>query len=786
MLKDKNILLGLALMLFALGCSTGGNNNYARKIIPFDKDWKFMEAEVEGAENPDFQDSSWKEVNVPHDWSIKGVYDENNQTGHGGGYLPSGIGWYRKSFSLDKKSAAKKFYIDFDGIMANSDVWINGHHLGHRPNGYVSFRYDLTPYLNFGETRSNVIAVRVNDSLQPASRYYTGAGIYRHVRLVAVNPVHISHWGVYITTPEVNKEKAVVNAEVNIVNDDSVKKQLKVVTNIINPKGEKVASASTELNLSAGNTDKKVQEIELAHPQLWELAQPQLYTAETEVYSNNKLIDKQVNTFGVRSAGFKAATGFWLNGKNIKIKGVCLHQNAGALGAAVPLTAWKRRLKLLKEAGVNAIRTAHNPPDPKFLDLCDQMGFLVMDEAFDTWNAAKNHAKYGYNLYFDDWWKKDLKSMILRDRNHPSIVIYSVGNEIRDNLNDSSGFRKYRNLQDLIHKLDPSRPVTMAIFRPGSSHVYTNGFAEMMDVVGQNYREDELVAAHEKHPDWKVIGTENKTFNRKAWLVLRDRPYMSGQFLWVGFDYLGEAEWPGISFGRASLFNRIGGWTYLGYQRQSWWSDKPVVHIVRHKNNYKGNKYGNGKWVADWTPLEQKEGEQQYVNVFSNCEDVELFLNGKSLGSQSKPEDASPRVWKVPFEAGTLKAVGENENKGAVSDSLTTAGTPDHIVLSTDQKKISKDWDAISYVDVKVVDSNGVVCPNADQLIQFSVNGPGKIIGVDNGNPTSHESYFATERKVYKGKGMVLLRATKEEGQIHLTASSEGIKKGEVEINIKK
>lgn len=781
MLKNRSFLRTFIIFL-ASACFIGKlqaqhKAGLPRTVIPFDKDWRFIRSDPAGAENPDFDDSKWRKLDVPHDWSIEGPYNENNPTGRGGGYLPAGIGWYRKTFTLPGSEKDKEVFIDFDGIYRDSKVWINGHFLGERPNGYISFRYELTPYLHVGKEK-NVLAVRVNDSLQPASRYYTGAGIYRHVHLVAVNPVHIAHWGVYLTTPEVSRQEALVRDQTEIVNRSAATANIIVKTTIMDPSGKAVRSSSTKETIAPGGSKKVVQDIKLTDPMLWGLDHPYLYKASTKIFAGDKVTDDQINAFGIREAKFEAATGFWLNGKNIKIKGVCLHHDVGCLGAAVPLNAWKRRFKLLKQAGVNAIRTAHNPPAPEFLDLCDKMGFLVMDEAFDTWNAVKNPAKYGYNLYFNQWWRKDIRSMIMRDRDHPSIIIYSVGNEIHDNLNSPEGFKKYKDLQDLVHQMDPSRPVTMALLRPGSSHVYTNGFANMMDVVGQNYRENELVAAHEAHPNWKVIGTENGQ-SLSAWLALRDNPFMAGQFLWVGFDYLGEAVWPAISNSQG-LFNRIGGWRPRAFQRQSWWSSKPDVHIVRKRKNEDA-----GQWVANWTPVDTDKDSVEEVQVFSNCEQVTLFLNGRSLGSEQKPADDSPRSWEVPFEEGTIKAVGRNNGKEVAADELKTAGAPAKIILSTDQDTISNHWDDVSYIDVKVVDKNKVLCPYADNLIRFSLSGPGTIIGVDNGDATSHEPYQGSERQAYQGRCIAVIRAKENRGKIRITATSPGLKEGVIDIVIR-
>ena len=748
-----------------------------RTILPFDDHWKFFKGDIQGAEAVSFDDVSWKTLNLPHDWSIEGPYDRNNPTGSGGGYLPAGIGWYRNSFSLTNKDAGKKISIEFDGIMANSDVWINGHHLGKRPSGYVSLSYDLTPYLKFGG--ENVIAVRADNTIQPASRWYTGAGIYRHVRLVTTNPIHVDHWGSFITSSNVSSQNAKVQIQTVIANESATAETITVKNSLIAPDGKEVTSTQSSKRIEAGKKETIVQNTEIKKPALWDVDNPQLYKAITTIIVKKQNVDEVTNSFGIRDAHFDAATGFWLNGKNIKIKGVCLHHDGGAFGAAVPLRVWEKRLTSLKEIGVNGIRTSHAETAPEFLDLCDKLGFVVMDETFDTWNAAKPGATNGYNLYFTDWWERDTRDIVMRDRNHPSIVIYSVGNEIHDNLNDSTGFRKYKMQQELIHSLDPTRPVTMALFRPGNSHVYENGLAAMMDVVGQNYRENELIAAHEQHPTWKVIGTEN-THVINQWLALRDKPYMAGQFLWTGYDYLGEGFWPRIANG-SGLFDKTGQQKLNGYQRESWWSDKPMVYVTRKENTATGST-----WSNDWTPDDPDIYTQADLQVFSNCDEVELFLNGKSIGAKGRTADnASPRTWTIPFEKGTLKAVAKNNGKVVAEQELKTAGKASKIILTADKSSLENNWDDVVYVTATIVDEDGNMVSSADTKINFEIEGTGVIAAVDNGDIASSEHYNATGRWTYKGRCIALIKASANEGKITVKANGENLKTGSVTIDVK-
>ncbi|MEJ6981783.1 glycoside hydrolase family 2 TIM barrel-domain containing protein [Pedobacter sp. P351] len=770
--------LYLLFCLLVLACGIPSlTSAQARNIVSFDSNWQFLKSDATGAEKPLFDDKKWRTLDVPHDWSIEGPYDKANPTARGGGYLPAGIGWYRKTFSLSEADARKIHTIEFDGVMMNSDVWINGVHLGKRPYGYISFNYDLTKHLNYGQGKSNVIAVRADNTVQPASRYYQGAGIYRHVRLVSVNPVHFSQWGTFITSPVATKEKATVNIKAEVKNNSTKAGEYVLETTILDATGKAIKTTESRQNIPAEKALIIEQSIEVNNPKLWDIEQPNLYKAVTKILSGKTVLDDQTISFGIKNARFDAATGFWLNDKNYKIKGVCLHHDGGAVGAAVPLGVWEQRFKLLKQVGVNGIRTSHNPVAPEFLDLCDRMGFVVMDETFDTWTAAKHNGEKGYNLYFKEWWEKDTRDMVLRDRNHPSIVIYSIGNEIHDDLSYPGGYKVYKDQEDVVKKHDGTRPVTMGLFRPANSKVYLNGFAEHMDVVGQNYRENELVAAHEANPHWKVIGTEN-THVLNQWLALRDKPFMAGQFLWTGVDYLGEADWPETT-NNQGLFDRAGNWKQQSLQRESWWSDKPVVHIVRRAENA-----GVGPWVANWTPTDFDTYDNAKVQVYSNCDEVELFLNGKSLGALPKPANDSPREWDVTFEKGTIKAIGKNKGKEVASEEFKSAGAPAKIILTGSKEKITSNWDDVSFIQAVLVDANGVPCPNSDNLIKFSISGPGRIAAVDNGDITSHESYQANERQAYQGKAIAIIKGVKGSGKIIVKAQAEGLEAASLNVDL--
>jgi beta-galactosidase len=797
-MKTTQYFFPATLALFVTLLSSNLKAADARVTENFDSNWLFLKAGAAGAEQNQFDDSAWRKLDVPHDWSIEGPFAETNLTGGAGAFLPSGIGWYRKHFTLPDDFSGRRVFIEFDGVMQNSDVWINGVLLGHRPFGYASFSYKLTGHLNFGG--DNVLAVRADTSVQPASRFYAGAGIYRHVRLVVTDPVHIEHWGVFITTPQVSAEKAQVKIQTQITNetDDSDGWNTHLTTKIFDPSGNQVAEREHGDDIAPRAEDNMEQTFEIASPKLWSLDSPALYTAVSEVWVAGKIADRTETKFGIREFHFDAATGFWLNGKNFKVKGAALHADGGAFGMAVPLAIWGQRLAELKKLGVNAIRTAHNPPAPEFLNLCDRMGFLVMDELFDCWTVAKptlgGESLSDYHLYFNDWSKIDVRDIVCRDRNHPSIILYSAGNEIHDTPQQEKAKKILSGLVEVFHANDPTRPVTQALFRPNVSHDYNDGLADMLDVVGQNYRENEILAAHDQKPARKIIGTENR-HDRATWVALRDHAPYAGQFLWTGVDYLGESRrWPAIGHG-SGLVDRTGGPRPLAFERQSWWSDAPMVFMARRIARTDAMPTDPGTagaderfsqvLFADWTPT-NLQPHAENVEVYSNCKEVELFLNGKSLGVKPINADASPRNWQVPFAPGKLKAVARNNGKIVATDELRTAGKPTNIVLTTETKKLPPGWDNVAVVRATIVDAKGVEIPRANDLISFQISGPGVIATVDSANNSSHEPFQATERRAFQGRCVAFVKATGASGKIVLTATAPSLTAGSIAIKTAK
>ena len=764
----------------------------ARTIRPFDSDWRFSQADDASASQTAYDDASWRTVDVPHDWGVEGTVSETAPTGRGGGYRPSGVSWYRKHFSLPDDEKDRRVFVVFDGVMANADVWINGHRLGLRPSGYVRFARELVAtnrvsdatFVKFGDNATNVLAVLTDTTVQPASRWYSGEGIYRHVRLVLTGQVRVARGGLYVTTPEIRPDHAIAQARATVVNGGDHPQSLSVRFSVTEAGGREVAAGSTDArSVGIGETADFAAELRIASPQLWDIGAGRIYRITARVVAGSDVVDDDSVNFGIRDAHFEAATGFWLNGRNIKLKGVCLHQNGGAVGAAVPVRVWQRRLERLRSLGVNAIRTAHNPPDPAFLDLCDRMGFLVMDEFFDAWTVGKPGAERGYNLIFPEWGLRDERDTILRDRNHPSIILWSTGNEIHDTPNAVLSKNILAKLVGLAHTEDPSRPVTQALLRPNRSHDYDDGLADMLDVIGTNYRDNELLAAHAAKPSRKIVGTEQRQ-DRETWLAARDNPPHAGQFLWAGIDYLGEAPWPLIS-SPSGLLDRTGRIKARAYERQSWWSETPMVHITRHEPAL--NPPGRRRWpgldlTSDWTPVDPATYHGADIEVFSNCDEVELFLNGRSLGTQQKPADASPFVWKVAYEPGTIRAVGRNAGREVATHELKTAGAPARLVLTVGHDTLAATWDDAATITVAAVDSNGVPCPWADSDVHFDLAGPGRIVAVDNGNLVDHAPFQAADRKLFHGECIAIVRATDTSGPLKLTATAPGLGAGEISI----
>lgn len=775
-----------------------------RSIQQLDTNWRFSQSDPAEAQSPTFDDTAWATVTLPHDWSIDasiaGPVAPTNPSGSGDGYFPTGIAWYRHTLALPTLDPNQRTYIAFDGVMANSDVYCNGQLLGHRPYGYISFHYDLTPCLHPGP---NILAVRSDTSQQPASRWYPGAGINRHVRLITTSATHIAPWGTFVTTPTVTAASATIHVRTTATNQSPTPANVTLAVTLISPTGQPLQTFTSPVATLAPNATADLDaQTTLPTPDRWDLNHPALYSVHATLVQDKKPIDEETVPFGIREFHFDPNLGFFLNGTHHKIFGVALHTDAGALGTAVPLAAWQLRLTALRALGVNAIRTAHNPPAPEFLDLCDHMGFLVMDEMFDAWTVAKN--PYDYHLYFRQWSLIDTADTVQRDRNHPSIILYSAGNEIHDTPHPEIAIPILKSLVETFHHNDPTRPVTQALFRPNVSRDYDNGLADLLDVVGQNYREQEILKAHADKPSRSIVGTEN-THDRNQWIAMRDHPEYSGQFLWSGMDYLGEAgRWPSIGAGSGLLLT-----TALprarAFERQSWWSTPPMVRIARRvqaaqqgpidpgyasptSTNQQAAPAGDKPaalppdpttrfgqpLLIDWTPA-NLQPHTENIEIYTNAQQVELLLNGQSLGTQKLHPDASPITFQVPFTPGTLQAIARTNGKIVATDTLRTAGKPTHLVLTTNTTTLTPNWDDLAYVTATLVDANGTTLPDSTTLIHFTTTGPATILAVDNGNLLDHDPFHAAQRHLYQGNAIAILRTTAPAGTIQITATTEGL-----------
>ena len=802
----RNVAISFCLLLLAAPICLA--NSRPGKTVSFNQDWRFRLADAAGAQDAGFDDSQWRQLDLPHDWSIEGEFSQQNPTGTGGGALPGGLGWYRKTFMVPATAKGKLIFIEFDGAYRNSEVWLNGHYLGKRPYGYSTFEYELTPYLVYGAHR-NVIAVKVDNSQQPNSRWYSGSGIYRNVWLTTLDPVHVEHWGTYVTAPEVNEQSASVVIKTKVSNASKSGAPVTLITIIQDANGREVARAS-ERNVAAKGLHAEVsQTLTISAPMLWSDDRPYVYKVISQLEQGGRVVDRYETPLGVRTFRFDVEKGFFLNGKPLKIRGTCNHHDLGSLGTAVNTRAIERQLEILKGMGVNGLRTSHNPPAPELLELADRMGFIVMDEAFDMWKMEKT--KYDYHLDWDEWHKRDLEDMVLRDRNHPSVFIWSIGNEVVEQWNSNPlGGTISRELVGIVHNLDRTRPITSACNGVSRDNkVLTEGD---LDLVGTNYAHTRLPEFAQLFPGRPIIGTEtnsslhtrgsyrmpsdeilrwpykdaeavkisptyecsaydNSTANwgsahEETWKLVKDHDFFAGMFIWTGWDYIGEPTpfpWPAISsyFGIVDLagFPKD---PYYFYQSE--WTDKPVLHIFPHWN---------------WKPGEKVD----VVAYFNHADEVELFLNGRSQGTKRKQNGDMHVFWRLPFAPGVLKAVSRKDGQVVLTREVRTAETPARIVLVPDRRLIKADGRDLSFVTVKVVDKNGTLVPGADDLIKFDVTGPGWIAGVDNGHQISHQSFKASQRDAFHGMALAIIQAKRRSGQIVLRATADNLAPASVVLN---
>lgn len=816
----------LLLVLNILSISLFGSEN-PRKQNLLDEGWKFINEDVENAAMPDFNDIAWETVYVPHDWAIDKPFDlnvdyevlreETNwrmglrfRTGNSGALPTVGIGWYRKSVYLPAEDKGKKISVEFDGAMSNAQVFFNGEYVGEWPYGYASFSFDLTKFAKFGT--ENILAVRLKNEAH-TSRWYPGAGIYRNVRLVTTNPVHVAHWGTYITTPQINEKKGTVNVKTKIENQSSELQIVELITEIQDPFGKVVATKRSQRKVV--EMEEFDDNIDIKNPMLWSIDSPNLHKAISKVYVNKILKDVYETTFGLRTIYFDNNKGFFLNGKHVKIKGVCLHHDLGPLGAAVNYRATERQLEMLKEMGCNAIRTSHNPPSPEQLELCDKMGFLVMVESFDEWREGKK--KNGYNTLFDEWAEKDLVALIHRDRNHPSAIMWSIGNEVRElHATDSSGRDIARFLVDICHREDPTRPTVSG--NNSAVGAINSGIADEVDIFGINYPRignKSYTSLHKEYPKYCLIGSETSstvssrgvykfplTKKRNPWpwyddyqlssydmegpswasapdeefAMQEDCDAVAGEFVWTGIDYLGEPL-PYNESGSPAKSSYFGMIDLAGlkkdrfYLYQSHWSDQPMLHLLPHWN-----------WpdrMNDTVP----------VMCYTNYPKAELFVNGKSMGVRSKDESNTYTryrlVWdNVIYKPGDIKVVAMDDNNNPMdSMQIKTAGEPNKIRLTPDRETIHADGKDIIFITVEVLDKDGNLCPRANLIQFFEIEGAGKIKAVCNGDPTDLTSFASSYMKTFNGKMVVAIQSTKEAGEITLSSIGSMLQEGKIIIH---
>ena len=777
------------------------------RTLLFDGNWSFHLGGAQGAESPGFDDSQWRKLDLPHDWSIEDLpntsspFNPNAISQVNGGFTTGGTAWYRKSFTLRPEQKGKRIVIQFDGVYMNAEVWLNGQSVGSHPYGYTSFWFDITDKVK--SDSANVLAVKVRNEGEN-SRWYSGSGIYRHVWLKTLEPTHIAQWGTYITTRDVSASSAKVSIKTKVLNETDQTSQTALLSRVLNSKGQLVVEIESRHTIPAHSSYEFEQLVELKDPSLWSPDSPTLYTAESVVNQNSKTIDLLRTKFGVRSIAFDVAKGFLLNGQPLKLKGGCLHHDNGPLGARAFDRAEERRVELLKASGYNALRLAHNPPSPAFLEACDRLGMLVIDEAFDMWSEGKN--PHDYHLFFDEWWQRDVESMILRDRNHPSVIIWSIGNEI-PNRTKPEVVKLAQDLGDYIRRMEPTRPITSAV---NDLREDKDPYFATLDVAGYNYAAggDHLKQSlyefdHNRLPKRIMYGSESYPLEAfDSWMNVIDHPYVVGDFVWTAFDYIGEASigwrgyWQEQSFYPWTLaycgdIDTCGWKRPQSYYRDALWKENQLSIFVKPPTpSYpiNPNRQSWSKWhwhdvVANWN-WEGHEREPLQVSVYSSCDEVELLLNGKSLGRKpTNRSTAYTATWDVPYQAGVLHAVGYNGGRATSFVDLKSAGPPSAIKLTPDRARIVADNQDLSYVTVELVDAKGGRNPTAENSIRFAVDGPGTIVAVANANPISTESYQRPQRKAWQGRCLVIVKSTQQAGPITITASSSGLRPAKVVLS---
>lgn len=793
---NKHIRFFAATVLLFLGCA--GVNAQKQTITErkqlFDANWKFSLSDNVAYSKVDCNDADWRKLDLPHDWSIEGKTDINNAMKGAGGYFPAGTGWYRKTFNVPANWQGKRVSVSFEGVYMNSEVFVNGKSVGVHPYGYTSFNYDLTPFLDFG--KENVIAVRVDNSQQINCRWYSGSGIYRHVWLNVTEPVHVAHWGVAITTPQVSDASATVQVKTRIANETNQVQRIVLSTNLKGKNKPKVGSQQTEIEIPANSEKQLTQLIVVSKPKLWSPETPYVYQAVIQIKQGNKLIDSYKNEFGIRSIAYSAEKGFMLNGKTIKLNGGCVHHDNGCLGAAAYDRAEFRKVELLKAAGFNIVRTSHNPPSEAFLKACDQLGLLVIDEAFDGWRTEKN--PHDYAKIFDAWAQRDIQSMVLRDRNHPSIIMWSIGNEIIERTKPEA-VETTRLLSGYVKAIDTTRPVTSAMTSWNEGWSVFDPMMAAHDICGYNYQLHESVKDHQRVPNRVILQTES--YPREAfknWSAVQSQDYVIGDIVWTAMDYLGESgigrwyypgepkgehwerdffPWHGAYCGDIDLT----GWRKpISHYRNMLWNDTEKLYMAVKEPNPDNGEIKETMWSV-WPTWESwtwpgREGKQLEVEIYSKYPLVRLYLNNQLIAEkQTTISEEYKATIPVNYSAGELKVIGYENDIQMETKILNTASKPAQIKLTPDRKGLKANGQDLSFVIVELKDADGIIEPNAENQLRFKVEGPGVIAGVDNARLNDADLYVSNTRRAWKGRAMVVIKSTHNAGNIKLTVSSAGL-----------
>lgn len=762
----------------------------------FDFDWKFKLGAADGAEAPFFDDSAWTDVQLPHDWSMTLPYLSPQQGGSGSmGFMQGGIGWYRKTFAVPAAWKGRRVSLEFDGVYHRATVYVNGCQVSFHPYGYTAFALDITDYLLPG--RDNVVAVKVDHSDFPTSRWYSGSGIYRHVWLNVTDPVHVALWGTYVTTPSVSAQQAAVKVETSLENESGKAANVTLTSELKAPDGRVVAKQSSGAQIPAGGKQTVSQQFTVVSPALWDIDSPQLYSLVTTVRRSGRVVDSYETPFGIRDIRFDPDKGFFLNGRSVKMKGGDVHQDAGSLGAAIPDRAQERRIRLMKETGFNAIRCSHNPPAREFLDWCDRIGMLVIDEAFDKWKSGY------YEQWFDDWWKADLTSMVLRDRNHPSVVLWSVGNETQEQWDQSDvGAKRLAALRAECERLDPSRKVAVTTCPDYNRTFDKNGFNAAVEVVGYNYQEPFYDSDHAQFPDRIIYGSEvlpyysvgrerlREYIEVNPWYDYASRDFIFGYFIWAAIDYWGESSgWPSKAWPtgiydvcmhekpQAAFFRAV-------------WKDEPVVKLAVEDPSLPLDR-GKDMWTwpllaSHWNFPRHDNTQMVQVDVFTNCDEVELFVNNTSIGRRRLADYPNNTIkWRIPYSPGTIRAVAYNAGAEVTSDELKTAGEPVALRLKADRSVLDADGQDLSYVEIEMVDAQGIVVPDSDRPVRIDVQGAGRFLCMDNGDTADSDAQLRSDKPTFLGRAQAVIRSGRTPGTIRVVASADGLPDAELEISVR-